>query len=144
MNKNFLSRKIGGFALAVLFLTGIVAMLPTEADAQRRVYRPYVYRVYRPYNPWGWNRWGWNDPDPYFSYRQYIFDNPERASESGYKQGIKTGRDDGKKSKSYSPQRSHYYREAGFGNFGEVYRRGFAQGYAIGYRGGQEEAYRKS
>jgi hypothetical protein len=118
MNKKFLSQKIGGLALAVLFLTGIVVFSTTEVDAQRRYYRPYRY----------------------LRYNQYVFDNPEKAAQSAYNQGIKTGRDDGKKRKSYSPERSHYYREAGFGNFGEVYRRNFSRGYQFGYRGGQEEA----
>lgn len=145
MNKKFLLNKVGGFALAVLVLGGVVVLSTTEADAQRRYYRSYrpnVYRVYRPYYPLGWNRfgWGWNDYDPYFRYNQYVFDNPERAAQTAYNQGVKTGRDDGKKSKSYSPERSHYYREAGFGNFGEVYRRNFSRGYQTGYRGGQEEA----
>ena len=58
---------------------------------------------------------------------------------SGYNQGYKTGRDDGKKAKSFNPQRSHYYQEAGFGNFGEVYRSGFNRGYQVGYHAGMNE-----
>ena len=58
---------------------------------------------------------------------------------SGYKQGFKTGKDDGKKAKSFGFERSHYFQEAGFGNFGEAYRGGFSRGYHEGYRVGSNE-----
>ena len=54
-----------------------------------------------------------------------------------YKDGFKTGKDDGKKAKSFDPQRSHYFKEAGFGNFADVYRPNFSRGYQDGYRVGQ-------
>lgn len=50
--------------------------------------------------------------------------------------GFKTGRDDGKKDKSYNPERSHYYHDSGFGNFAEVYRSAFSRGYQDDYREG--------
>lgn len=37
--------------------------------------------------------------------------------------------------KSFNPKRSHYYHDAGFGNFAEVYRsgsRGYQEGYSVG------------
>jgi len=105
----------------------------TTVQAQRRV---VVVRTYRPfYRPWGYRRFGY---DPYFDYYsrygQYIFSNSDAAYDHGYKDGLKTGDGDAKHRRSYDPQRSHYFQEAGFGNFGEVYRSGFAHGYAEGFR----------
>ncbi|HKR60016.1 MAG TPA: hypothetical protein VJS64_09775 [Pyrinomonadaceae bacterium] len=128
-------RKFGAIILAVLVLPGVVALLSsTDTQAQRRVIivrRP----IYRPfYRPWGW-RFGY---DPYFDYYgrygHYIFDNSETAANRGYRDGLKTGQGDAKNRRTYDPQRSHYFQEAGFGNFGEIYRQGFVRGYADGFR----------
>jgi ribosome modulation factor len=157
-------KKIGGFVLAALMLSGIafVSADTVQAQGQRRVVvvRPYPSRFYRRfdvfgYDRWGYDRWGFDrfgrdrwgnerfgyDPwSPYGSrYRQYVFDNSEKAVSQGYKDGFKTGKADGKKSKSYNPQRSHFYKEAGFGNFSEVYRSAFSKGYQAGYRAGSYE-----
>ena len=143
--KSRFSKWVGGVILATLLLSGILVFSPGTAEAQTRrrvvIVRTTPYRSYRPFgyrswwgSPWGYDPWGY---DSYrFRYGQYVFDNREDAVSAGYKQGFKTGRDDGKKAKSFSPQRSHYYTEAGFGNFGEVYRSGFARGYQEGYRVG--------
>jgi hypothetical protein len=130
-------RKFGGFVLAVLVLPGVVALLSnTVTQAQRRivVVRRPIYRPF--YRPWGWRRpFGY---DPYFDYTSryghYIFRSSEAAYNEGYKDGLKTGQGDAKHRRSYDPQRSHYFQEAGFGNFGEGYRQGFVRGYADGYR----------
>lgn len=144
-------RRIGGLILTALLLTGIAFVSPSDVQAQGRrrvvIVRPYPYRIYR---PWGYRSWwgypyspyGWGyDPwSPYGSYyRRYVFDNSEDAVNQAYKDGFKTGKDDGKKAKSYSPERSHYFKEAGFGNFAEVYRSGFARGYQEGYQVGANE-----
>jgi hypothetical protein len=100
------------------------------------IVRPYPYRIHRRfdafgYDRWGYDRWGFDrfGRDRWGNYyRQYVFNTSESALNNGYKQGFKTGRDDGKKAKSFSPQRSHYFKEAGFGNFGEAYRAGFSRG----------------
>jgi hypothetical protein len=132
MRKYF--RKFGGLVLTALLLPGIVvAFSSTTASAQQG--RVIIVRrsVYRPF--WGWRRW---DYDPYFDYYSryghYVFNNSEKAYNQGYNDGVKTGRNDGKDRKSFDPQRSHYYQEAGYGNFGEVYRSGFLKGYDNGYR----------
>jgi hypothetical protein len=143
-------RRIGGFVLAALMLSGIAFVSASNVSAQGRrriIVRPNPYRIYRPfgfgyrsrwgYDPWGYNRWGYDPWSPYGSYySQYVFENGDSAVNQGYKDGFKTGRDDGKKSKSFNPQRSHYYHDAGFGNFAEVYRSGFSRGYQEGYRVG--------
>ena|SRR5437870_4500717 len=133
-------RRFGGFILAALLLPGVIASLAsTNAQAQQR--RVVILRTYRPiyrpfYNPWwGYRQFGY---DPYFDYYSryghYIFRSTESAFNQGYHDGLKTGQGDVEHRRSYDPQRSHYYQEAGFGNFGEVYRQGFMRGYADGYR----------
>lgn len=134
MNLKSLFRKAGGFLLGILMMAGMgwSSSAPVQAQSRhgRRVIIVRPYRVYRPYG-WGWRRpWGW---DNNFYYSQYVFDNSEKALNQGYHDGVKTGRDDGKKHKSYSPERSHYFHDAGFGNYAEAYRDGFARGYRDGY-----------
>jgi hypothetical protein len=142
-------RRIGGLILTALLLTGIAFVAPSDVQAQRRrrvvIVRPYPYRIYRPFGfrNWGYPYgWGYDPWSPYGSYyRKYVFDNSEDAANQAYKDGFKTGKDDGKKAKSYDPQRSHYFKEAGFGNFAEVYRSAFSRGYEEGYGvGGNERA----
>ena len=145
-------RKIGGLALSVLMLFGIAFVASSEAQAQRRrrivIVRPYPYRIYRPFGfgyrnywgypyGWGYDPWGYN-----FRYNHYVFDNSEGAGTQGYNDGFDTGKSDGKKNKSYDPQRSHYFKEAGFGNFADVYRPSFSRGYQDGYRAGSAERER--
>ena len=143
-------RKIGGLALTALMMFGIAFVSSGEAQAQSRrrvvIVRPYPYRIYRPFGfrswwgyPYGYP-YGWGY-DPYgFRYNHYVFDNSEDASSQAYNDGFKTGKDDGKKDKSFDPQRSHYFKEAGFGNFAEIYRSNFSRGYQDGYRVGSSHA----
>jgi len=126
-------RKLGALVLTLLVLPGVVALVSsTTVEAQRRARVIIVRRpIYRPF------RWGWGY-SPYFDYysrySQYVFDNSDKAYSEGYKDGQKTGRGDAKNDRTYNPERSHYYQEAGFGNFGEVYRSGFVRGYEDGFR----------
>jgi hypothetical protein len=144
-------RKIGVLALAVIALFGVAFVSSSEVQAQSRrrvvIVRPYPYRIYRPFgfgyrNYWGYPYgWGYDPWSPYgFRYNHYVFDNSEKAANQGYEDGFKTGKDDGKKNKSFDPQRSHYFKEAGFGNFADVYRPSFSRGYQDGYRVGSERA----
>ena len=131
-------RRIGGLTLAALMLVGIAFVSPTSVAAQRRgrrvvIVRPFPHRIYRPFG-WGYYPWGYYPYD--MRYSQYVFEDSDRAGNQGYKDGYKTGEKDGKKDKSYDPQRSHYYRDSGFGNFAEIYRSGFSRGYEDGYRVG--------
>lgn len=144
MKRKYL-RRIGGLILTALLLTGIAFISPSDVQAQGRrrvvivrpIHRPWGYRSWwgYPYGYWGYDPWS-----PYGSYyRRYVFDNSEEAASQAYKDGFKTGKDDGKKAKSYSPERSHYFKESGFGNFAEEYRSGFSRGYQDGYRVGANE-----
>ena len=110
-----------------------------------RIYRPFGYRDWWYYRHFGYDPFGYDPWSPYgFRYRQYVFDNSEEAVEKGYERGFKTGKDDGKKAKSFSPERSHYFKEAGFGNFADFYRNGFSRGYGEGYKVGADERARKN
>ena len=143
-------RRIGGLALTALVLFGVAFVSASEAEAQtsgrkrvvivRRIYRPFGWG----YRNWWGHPWGYDPWSPYGSrYSRYVFDNSDEAAERAHKDGFKTGKDDGKKDKSYNPERSHYFKEAGFGNFGEVYRSAFSRGYEEGYRAGGAERVAK-
>ncbi len=130
-------RKFRGLFLAALLLPGVVLLWSNstvEAQGRIIVVRRPIYRPF--YRPWGWGRPFGYDPyfDYYARYSQYTFTSSDAAYNQGYRSGLKTGVGDVKHHRSYDPQRSHYFQEAGFGNFGEVYRSGFVRGYASGYR----------
>ena len=129
-------RRFGVFVLAVLLLPSAGILLASmTVEAQRRGRVIIVRPIVRPFRPWGW---GYRGYDPYFDYysrySHYVFDDSDKAYNQGFKDGTKTGRGDAKNDRTYNPQRSHYYQEAGFGNFGEVYRSGFLRGYEEGFR----------
>lgn len=134
-------KKLGGIILAALMLSGVAFVSASTVEAQHRrrviIVRPYSPfgrgwwgRPYGPYGPYGYDR---------FRFNQYVFSSTDSAASHGYEQGFSTGKDDGKKAKSFSYERSHYFQEAGFGNFGEVYRSAFSRGYQEGYRVGSNE-----
>jgi hypothetical protein len=130
-------RRFGGLVLAVLLLPGAVTLVSsTTVEAQGRGRVIIVRRpIFRPFRPWGWGYRGYSPYFDYYSrYGHYVFDDSDKAYNEGYKDGSKTGRGDAKNDRTYNPQRSHYYQEAGFGNFGEVYRSGFLRGYEEGFR----------
>lgn len=141
-------RWIGGLILTALLLTGIAFISPTDVQAQGRRRVVIVRPIYRPFGfgrswwgyPYGWGYGPYGPWSPYGSYySRYVFDNVDEAVSRAYKDGFKTGKDDGKKAKSFSPQRSHYFKEAGFGNFAEDYRNAFTRGYQEGYGAGQRD-----
>src|SRR5882724_10387823 len=50
--------------------------------------------------------------------------------QQGYQYGVNTGASDAQRRQGYSPQRSHYYRNAS----SQAFREGFVRGYDQGYR----------
>ena len=130
-----LVRRIIGLILAALLLTGIVILSGTTAAAQGRFQRRVIVvrpiRPFRAFRPYGY---GYGPFNRYGYYSQYVFGNSEVAYNAGHKDGLKTGENDGRKGKGYNPDRSHYFHDAGFGNFAEAYREGFVSGYRDGYR----------
>jgi len=136
MNTNYLFRRIGGFVLALALVAGVFMVAGGSAQAQGRFHRRVI--VVAPVRrPFGFG-WGWGNPyypygyNPYYS--QYVFGSAESAESQGYHDGMKVGSDDGRKGKSFNPERSHYYQDAIYGNFGGAYREGFDRGYQAGYR----------
>jgi hypothetical protein len=130
-----LLRRLGGVVLGALLLPGAITLVSSPTvQAQRRV---VIVRSYRPfYRPWWGRRSFGYDPnfDYYSRYSQYVFRSSDAAYNQGYHDGRKTGAGDAEHRRSYDPERSHYFQEAGFGNFGEVYRSGFVHGYADSFR----------
>ena len=111
----------------------ITLLSSTTAQAQRRVVIVRTYRpFYRPYyrDPF-WNPY-WYDRSSY--YNEYVFSSSDRAANQGYRDGRNTGRSDAEHRRSYDPERSHYFHDAGFGNYASAYREGFARGYSDGFR----------
>ena len=130
MRGKYLLRRLGAFLLAALLIPGIAILSNSSAEAQGRFRRRVI--IVRPYRDPFWRPWGWNQNE--FRYSQYVFSNSERAFDQGYHDGLKTGLGDMKNRRTFNPERSHYFQEAGFGNFGEAYRSGFSRGYADGFR----------
>lgn len=133
--KSRFRRFVIGLVLGVTLFGGIIELASVTAQAQNRRRVIIVRRpIHRPfYDPFR-DPWRRVDRLDRFRYSRYVFDDPEDAFNRGYKDGVKVGQGDAKNDRTYKPERSHYYEEAGFGNFGEVYRRGFGRGYADGWR----------
>lgn len=132
-NRSLLRRLIG-LILTALMLTSILLLAGTTAGAQSRTQRRVVIvRPIRQFHDPFWRPFNRFDRLDYYRYRQYVFSNSEKAYDQGYNDGLKTGQKDGRKGKTYNPERSHYYHDAGFGNYAEVYRSGFSEGYRRGY-----------
>jgi hypothetical protein len=130
------SRFVKFFIMLILvttFVGGTAAAGSATVQAQNRRRVIIIRRpIYRPfYDPWRFDRFNRFD---HLRYSRYVFDEPEDAMNRGYKDGFKVGKGDAKNDRTYKPERSHYYHDAGFGNYAEVYRSGFARGYAAGWR----------
>ncbi len=143
MNGKNLLRKIGGFFLAAALLCGVAIMSNSDVQAQRRgggfhgggfhgggfhsrvfIGPGFGYGYGYPYGYYGY---------PYGYYSQYVFGDSEGANSQGYHDGLKTGSNDARRGQSYDPERSHYFKDAGFGNFAADYREGFSRGYSEGF-----------
>ena len=76
----------------------------------------------------------------YGGYRNGNSNNQQQLN-IGYQQGLNTGADDGRRNKSYSPERSRYYQNAST----QAFREGFIRGYDAGYRQtARNRSYRRS
>ena len=149
MIRKYLVRGIGGLALSALIILGVTASSATTANAQWRGgfhgggwhgggFRGGSRVVIAPRVGLGFGRgyWGWRGYPyayPYGYYSHYVFGDSTAADSQGYQDGLKTGMDDAKHSRSFDPERSHYFKDAGFGNFAESYREGFDRGYSDGF-----------
>jgi len=125
MKGKYLLRGIGNVVLAALLVFGVTAIASTSADAHVRFRGGFHARVF--VGP----RYGY--PYAYGYYGQYVFGDSVAADSQGYHDGLKTGEEDAHHERSYDPERSHYFRDAGFGNFAGAYREGFERGYNAGF-----------
>jgi hypothetical protein len=131
--KQLLSR-IGGFILAALLLFGVATMSSTVVQAQRGFhgggFRGGGFHDRGFFGPgYGYGYYGY----PYGYYSQYVFGDSQGADSQGYHDGLKTGSNDARRGQSDDPQRSHYFKDSGFGNFAQDYRGGFMRGYSKGF-----------
>ncbi len=141
MNSKNVIRKVGGLLLAIALVLGVAMMSGTAVQAQRGFHGGGAFhgggfrgrgfigpRLGYPYGYYGY--WGY----PYSYYSPYVFSNSGDAESQGYHDGLKTGSNDERRRQSYDPERSHYFKNAGFGNFAEDYRAGFTRGYDEGFK----------
>ena len=133
----YLLRGIGGLVLGALLMFGVTASSATTANA-RGAWRGGSRVVIAPRVGLGFGRgyWGWRGYRygyPYGYYSQYVFGDSEAAESQGYHDGLNTGQDDVRHGRSFDPERSHYFKDAGFGNFAGAYREGFDRGYSAGF-----------
>ena len=110
-------KRIGGYLLAFFLLFGILTVASSSAQAQ-----------YRDRD----DRWDRRDRDDRYrnDRNRYGY---EQARQQGYSYGLNVGAADAQRGQSYSPQRSHYWRNAR-GYDGQVFRSAFEQGYREGYQ----------
>ena len=121
---NYSSKNPNRYLLALFMFFGILVFASSNAQAQ-----------------WGYgrqdDRYRRND-DRYGNNNSY-----QVARQQGYVAGLRTGASDAQRGQSYSPQRSHYWRNgadgyrSGYGNRGQyqqIFRNAFAQGYREGYQ----------
>ena len=79
------------------------------------------------YNNGGYNNGGYNNG----GYNNGGYNNGNQmALNQGYQAGIQTGASDAQRGQNYSPQRSHYFRNAN----SQAFRNGFVRGYDAGFR----------
>jgi hypothetical protein len=147
MNTKNLIQKGGGVVLAVSLLFGAAIMSSSTVQAQRRGggfhgggFHGGGFRGGFGGRGFIGPRFGWGYGYPYgyygypYSYSShYVFGDSQAADAEGYEDGLKTGASDARRGQSDDPQRSHYFRDAGFGNFAQDYREGFLRGYGEGF-----------
>lgn len=147
MNVKDFMRRARGLILAALLLPGLVLLSGATAQARggRGGFRGGFHGgrsvVIAPGIGFGgygrgWYGPGWGYGYPYYrnGYSEFVFSNSDAAESQGYHDGLNTGSSDARRGQSYDPERSHFFQEAGFGNFAEAYRDGFMSGYSNGFR----------
>ena len=145
MKGQYLLRGIRNVLVGAILVFGVTTISSTVVNAQRRFgggfhgggfhtrvfieprfgYRSWYGYPYRSY-PYGYY--------PYGYYGKYVFGDSVGADSQGYEDGLRTGEEDVHHGRSYDPERSHYFKDSGFGNFAESYRDGFERGYGAGFR----------
>ena len=137
MKRKNLLRGIRNLVLGALLVLSVTAIASADAQAQARFrggFRGGGFHTRVFIGP----RFGYAYPYwygyPYGYYGRYVFGDTVGADSQGYHDGLTTGEADARHGRSYDPERSHYFRNAGFGNFAGAYREGFERGYSAGFR----------
>src|SRR6266550_2673139 len=91
-------KKIGGFVLAALMLSGTAFVSSNTAQAQGRrvIVRPNPYRIYRPFGHWnrfdvfGYDRWGYDrfGRDRWGNYAEVYRSGFSKGYQDGYRLGV--------------------------------------------------------
>jgi hypothetical protein len=124
MKFDYLSKRLGGYALAFFVLFGMAAVGSSSAQGQWR-------RDDRRYDRDDWRR------DRYYNNGFQV------ARQQGYRYGLNAGSVDAQRNRRFDPQRSSTYRKgtegynSSFGNKGQykqIFRDAFVQGYREGYQ----------
>jgi len=134
---NYSSKKLGGLLLAFFVVFGIATIGSSTAQAQYPDYRRDRDRDYRQDRD---DRYRRNDRyDDRYGYNNSY----QIAQQQGYREGLSTGAADAQRGQSYDPQRSHFWKngsdgyDSRYGNKGQykqVFRNAFVQGYNEGYQ----------
>lgn len=143
MRGKYLLRGIRNLLLGALLVFGVTAFASTDASAQGRFrggfrgggFHTRVFigpRFGYPY-PY-WYGYGYPYGYGYGYYGQYVFGDSVAADSQGYHDGLRTGEEDAHHGRTFDPERSHYFKDSGFGNFAQAYRDGFERGYGAGFR----------
>jgi len=137
---NYSSKKLGGLLLAFFVALGIATIGSGTAQAQYPYpdQRDRDYRRDRDYQRD--DRYRRNDRyDDRYGYNNGY----QIAREQGYRNGLSTGASDAQRNRSFDPQRSHFWKNGddGYssrygnrGQFKQVFRDAFVQGYREGYQ----------
>ncbi|HEV8135100.1 MAG TPA: hypothetical protein VGP85_10505 [Pyrinomonadaceae bacterium] len=142
---NYSSKKLGGLLLAFFVVLGIATIGSGTAQAQYPDYRRDQYPDYRRDRDRDYRR----DRDDRYRRNdryddRYGYNNSYQiAQQQGYREGLSTGAADAQRGQSYDPQRSHFWKngsdgyDSRYGNKGQykqVFRNAFVQGYNEGYQ----------
>jgi hypothetical protein len=143
----YFSRKAGKIFAALFFLVSITLVSTTAAQAQWWPNTTGRDRVYRRDRDDDYSRRNRNRNDDWRNRRNGQYGNISQvAINQGYQDGIYTGARDAERRQSYSPQRSHFYRNGhgdngGYGSYGNSYQ--YAQAYREGFLRGYDEGFRR-
>jgi hypothetical protein len=106
---------------------------------EEAIRRQQAIQQARVYNNGGYNNGGYNNGN-YGTYGTYGnngaygnyggYGNNQAVFNQGFQNGLNTGASDAQRGQSYSPQRSHFWRDAST----QAFRSGFEQGYAQGFQ----------
>src|SRR6476659_5895160 len=142
---NYSSKKLGGLLLAFFVVFGIATIGSSTAQAQYPDYRrdrdpDYRRHRDRDYRQDRDDRYRRNDRyDDRYGYNN----NYQVAQQQGYSYGLSTGAADAQRGQNFDPQRSHFWKNgtdgynSRYGNRGQykqVFRDAFVQGYREGYQ----------